>query len=335
MLQSSIAVNISLPYLFLFHAGILAERAKCLAERLTSCNICPRACGVNRMRGELGFCRSGALPIISSYCTHHGEEPALSGTYGSGAIFFGNCNLRCVFCQNHQISQDPASQKANEADTRKLAETMLALQTKGCHNINLVSPSHFTPQIVQALLLAIPLGLSIPLVYNTNAYDSLDTLRELNGIIDIYLPDLKYASNKNAEKYSQAPNYTQVSRAAIKEMFYQVGELRTDEDGLAERGLIVRHLILPDDAAGTNESLQWLAREVSPNITVSLMSQYHPSHHAARFPELARSITASEYTAAEQSLAEAEIENGWVQDLAAPDNYLPDFTRPGHPFENT
>jgi len=322
-------------YLSLFHTGSLTERAEHLTERLASCNICPHNCGVNRLRGELGFCHSGALPIVSSHCVHHGEEPALSGTRGSGAIFFGNCNLRCIYCQNHQISQNQMSQKANEINADSLADMMLSLQVKGCHNINLVSPNHFAPQIVQALVLAIPLGLSIPLVYNTNAYDNIETLRELNGIIDIYLPDLKYASNNNSEKYSQAPNYAQVARAAIREMFFQVGELQTNEDGLAERGLIVRHLILPNNIAGTNESLQWLARDVSPNITVSLMSQYHPTHQAASYRELARPISALEYASAEHSLADAGIENGWVQDLSAPDNYLPDFTRPGHPFENT
>jgi len=185
------------------------------------------------------------------------------------------------------------------------------------------------------LALAVPQGLSIPLVYNTNAYDSLATLQELDGVIDIYLPDLKYASDENAEKYSQVHHYTQTARVAIKEMFRQVGELQTNEDGIAKRGVIVRHLILPHDLAGTDASLQWLAREVSPNITVSLMSQYHPTYQASRYNELSQPISVVEYYAAESSLAEAGIENGWIQDLAAPDSYLPDFTRPGHPFETT
>lgn len=322
-------------YTSLFHSGELARRTKRLSERLTSCNLCPRHCGVNRLREELGFCSSGTLPVVSSYCAHHGEEPALSGTRGSGAIFFGNCNLHCVFCQNYQISHDPAHQKENECRPEKLAEIMLNLQNQGCHNINLVSPTHFVPQLFQALMLAIPRGLNLPLVYNTNAYDALTTLKELDTVIDIYLPDLKYASPENAEKYSQAPEYPQTARVAIKEMFRQVGDLQTDDSELAERGVIVRHLILPHDLAGTRESLLWLVREVSPDVTLSLMSQYHPVYLAAQHPELARPISIAEYETAEQALAEAEIENGWVQDMAAQENYLPDFTRPGHPFEAT
>jgi len=216
----------------------------------------------------------------------------------------------------------------------KLADIMTTLQTQGCHNINLVSPTHFVPQIIQALILAIPLGLSIPLVYNTNAYDSYATLQELKGIIDIYLPDLKYASSENAEKYSQAPNYPQTARAAIREMYHQVGELQTNEDDIAVRGVIVRHLLLPHDIAGTKASLRWLARALSTDVTVSLMSQYYPTYNAARYPELARPITAAEHAIAEEALANTGINNGWMQDLAAPENYLPDFTRPGHPFEN-
>ncbi|MCL2149384.1 MAG: radical SAM protein [Dehalococcoidia bacterium] len=324
--------NYTASYLTLFRSGELNKRAARLAESLSSCELCPRRCGAVRAQGELGFCRSGVLPVVSSSCAHHGEEPVLSGTHGSGTIFFGNCNLRCAFCQNYQISQAPDRQKVNEVSLERLAEIMLSLQAQGCHNINLVSPTHFVPQIVQALALAAPQGLNIPLVYNTNAYDSLTTLRELSGIIDIYLPDLKYATDENAEKYSQAPNYPQTARAAIREMFRQVGILETDTDDIAERGVIVRHLILPHNAAGTEESLQWLAHEVSPDITVSLMSQYYPIHRATQYPELARPITAAEHAVAERSLAKAGIENGWVQDPASPENYLPDFTRPGHPF---
>lgn len=327
--------NLPLSYISLFHTGELAEREERLVARLASCDICPRHCGVNRLQGELGFCHSGALPIVSSYCNHHGEEPVLSGSCGSGAIFFGNCNLHCVFCQNYQISHDQTHQKANEVSPDKLAKIMLSLQTQGCHNINLVSPSHFAPQIIQALLLAIPQGLNIPLVYNTNAYDSLTTLRELSGVIDIYLPDLKYASDENAEQYSQAPHYSSIARMAIKEMFSQTGTLQTDDGDIAQRGVIVRHLILPYNIAGTEKSLKWLARELSPDVAVSLMSQYHPTHHATKYPRLARSITKGEYTAAERALAAAGIENGWVQDMATPENYLPDFTRPGHPFDGT
>ncbi len=311
----------------------LTRRAGRLTARLASCDICPRRCGINRLQGETGFCNSGALPIVSSYCAHHGEEPALSGTRGSGTIFFGNCNLRCVFCQNYQISQDAAGQKANEVSPERLADIMLALQAQGCHNINLVSPGHFVPQIVSALALAAPRGLTLPLVYNSNAYDSLETLRELEGIVDIFLPDLKYASNEHAVKYSHAPDYPSHARRAIREMFRQTGELITDDDEIAERGVIVRHLILPHDIAGTGESLRWLASEVSPDVTVSLMSQYHPTHHARDYPEICRHITAQEHAAAMQALEDAGLENGWVQEPEATENYLPDFARDGHPFE--
>jgi putative pyruvate formate lyase activating enzyme len=311
----------------------LSKRAERLTSRLASCDICPRRCSVNRLDGELGFCHSGALPIIASYCAHRGEEPVISGTRGSGTIFFGNCNLRCVFCQNYQISQDWQKQKANEVSIETLAGYMLELQAQGCHNINLVSPSHFAPQIVAALALAVPKGLKLPLVYNTNAYDSLETLKELEGMVDIYLPDIKYASDDNALKYSGAEDYVENSRAAIKEMFRQTAELMLDENEIAQRGVIVRHLILPENIAGSKEALKWLAQEVSPEITISLMSQYHPTHYAIRFPEIGRHISQVEYDQVMQALEESGLENGWVQDMDAPQNYLPDFEKEGHPFE--
>ena len=189
-------------YIRLSQSGELEKRARRLYARLSSCDICPRECGADRLHGETGKCRSGELPIIASYCAHRGEEPVLSGSRGSGTIFFGNCNLRCVFCQNYQISQDPERQKGNRVSVERLAEMMLELQAQGCHNINLVSPTHFVPQIIQALAIAARQGLTLPLVYNTNAYDSMETLRELDGIVDIYLPDLKYSSDENARKYS-------------------------------------------------------------------------------------------------------------------------------------
>jgi putative pyruvate formate lyase activating enzyme len=319
-------------YIPLSRSGELTKRAERLYARLAACDICPRGCGVERLKGERGYCHSAAPPIVSSFCAHHGEEPALSGSRGSGTIFFGNCNLRCVFCQNYQISQDPAAQEANETTVERLAEIMLQLQAQGCHNINLVSPSHFVPQIVKALSIAAPWGLSLPVVYNTNAYDSLETIRELEGVVDIYLPDLKYASDDYAMRYSQAPDYVGTARAAIREMFRQTGGLVLDDDGMAQRGVIVRHLILPHDISGTRESLQWLSREVSTDITLSLMSQYHPGHQAGEHPELWRQITAAEHAAAMDALEESGIENGWAQGPEAPENYLPDFKRKGHPF---
>jgi putative pyruvate formate lyase activating enzyme len=311
----------------------LQFRAERLIARLASCDICPRKCGVNRLEGERDFCHSGALPIVASYCAHRGEEPAISGTRGSGTIFFGNCTLRCVFCQNYQISQDWQKQKANEVSIETLAGYMLELQAQGCHNINLVSPSHFVPQIVAALTIAVPRGLKLPLVYNTNAYDSLETLKELDGIVDIYLPDIKYSEDKKAVRYSNAPDYTATSRQAIKEMFRQTGELTLDGDEIAQRGVIVRHLILPENIAGSKNSLKWLAQEVSSEVTISLMSQYHPTHHASRFPEIARHISQQEYDEVMQVLGESGLENGWVQGMDAPQTYLPDFEKEGHPFE--
>jgi len=314
-------------------ANELQSRAGRLTARLASCDICPRRCGVNRLKGEVSFCHSGALPIVASYCAHRGEEPALSGTRGSGTIFFGNCNLRCVFCQNYQISQGWQKQKSNEVSIEKLSGYMQDLQAQGCHNINLVSPSHFVPQIAAALAIAVPGGLKLPLVYNTNAYDSLETLKELDGIVDIYLPDIKYSNDEKAVRYSSAPNYTAISRQAIKEMFRQTGELMLDGDGIAQRGVIVRHLILPENIAGSRESLTWLAQEISPDVTISLMSQYHPTHHASRFPEIARPIKQAEYDEVMRALEETGLENGWVQGMDAPQNYLPDFEKEGHPFE--
>jgi len=241
--------------------------------------------------------------------------------------------MKCVYCQNYQISQDWKKQQSKEVNCHTLAENMLYLQDElGCHNINLVSPSHFVPQLARAVLAAVPMGLKIPLVYNTNSFDSVETLKELDGIISIYLPDLRYASDTWAEKFSQAPGYVAQAREAIKEMYRQVGELVVDEFGLAQRGLIVRHLILPNGLAGSEDSLAWLAGEISPMVTVSLMSQYLPLHRAQRIPLLARKISASEYEAVLKLLDKVGLENGWVQEMGASENYLPDFEREGHPF---
>ncbi|MBI4334032.1 MAG: radical SAM protein [Chloroflexi bacterium] len=321
-------------YLALYRSGELEARAGRLRRRLAACDICPRRCGVNRLEDQRDFCRSGRLPIVASVCDHHGEEPAISGTRGSGTIFFRHCNLKCVYCQNHQISQGEGDPDTGEIDCSTLAERMVYLQTLGCHNINLVSPSHFVPQIVEAVLQAVPLGLTIPLVYNTNAYDAIESLKELEGIIDIYLPDVKYASDSQAMKYSQAHHYVESSRAALKEMHRQVGRLVPDPDGIAQRGLIIRHLILPNDIAGSPDSLSWLARELSPEVTVSIMAQYFPCHRASRVPLLSRRISLSEFTEVASLVEELGFENGWVQELDAAENYLPDFEREGHPFKD-
>jgi putative pyruvate formate lyase activating enzyme len=320
-------------YISLYESGELARRAERLKKRLAACNICPREWGANRLGGEMGYCNSEALPIVSSFCDHHGEEPVISGDKGSGTIFFANCNLRCVYCQNHQISQNWIQQKSNEISCYQLAEHMLYLQNElGCHNINLVSPSHFVPQIIEALMEAIPNGLKIPLVYNTNGYDSLETLKELDGIIDIYLPDFKYFDNKHALELAGAVNYIEAARAAIKEMYRQVGNLVIDDSGIAQRGLIVRHLILPERLSGSREVLKWLAAELSRDVTISVMSQYHPMHRAPEMPQLARSISQQEFNEVFNLVVELGMENGWVQQLEAADYYVPDFERKGHPF---
>jgi putative pyruvate formate lyase activating enzyme len=302
-------------YIALYQSGELERRAEALEARLASCDICTRECGVNRENGERDFCHSGYLPIVSAVCAHHGEEPVLSGSNGSGTIFFGNCNMRCVYCQNFQISQDWAVQQSREMDCHTLAERMLYLQDElGCYNINFVSPSHFVPQLVRAVLGAVPMGLHLPLVYNTSGYDSIKSLRELDGIIDIYLPDLRYSSDKWAGKFSQAKDYVMHARAAIKEMYRQVGDVVVDEDG--------------------QDSLTWLVNEVSPTVTVSIMSQYFPAHCASRVPLLSRPISTSEYSEVVELVNRLGLENGWLQELESFRDYLPDFARDGHPFDS-
>lgn len=320
-------------YIALYESGELKKRADTLNARLFSCDICPRKCGVNRIDNVQGYCRSGLNVEISSYCDHHGEEPVLSGTRGSGTIFFNHCNLKCVYCQNHQISQD-FDRSSRHVNIQELAEIMLYLQDKpGCHNINLVSPTHYIPQIVNALYKAVPMGLKIPLVYNTNAYDSISTLSLLDGIINIYLPDIKYASNRWAKKFSDARNYVEFSRAAIKEMYRQTGNLITDDSDIAVKGVIIRHLILPNDISGSIDSLKWIALELSKEATVSIMAQYYPCHKALNKPLLSRKISSAEYRQVVEIVNGLDLENGWLQEMDSADHYLPDFERQGHPFE--
>ncbi|MBE0480561.1 MAG: radical SAM protein [Dehalococcoidia bacterium] len=319
-------------YVSLYHSGELERRAKLLEARLERCDICPRQCRLNRLEGERGFCHSGYLPVVSAACAHFGEEPVISGSRGSGTVFFGNCNMRCVYCQNHQISQDWERQESRTVSFQELAGRMLRLQDElGCHNINLVSPSHFVPQIVRALLYAVPMGLRLPLVYNSNGYDSLATLKSLDGIIDIYLPDLRYASDGPAVELSGAPGYVDAAREAVREMYRQVGNIVLDREGAARRGLIVRHLILPGGLAGTAQTLDWLAKELSRGLSVSIMSQYYPAHRA-REHGLSRQITAEEYADAVRALHKAGIETAWVQGMGSPEVYLPDFEREESPF---
>src|SRR3989338_2675234 len=319
-------------YLNLFKTGELHERAVQLDSILSNCTLCPRNCRINRKDGEIGFCRSGYLPIVSSYCVHHGEEPVLSGNKGSGTIFFGNCNLRCIFCQNHQISQPEKSRRDKEISFERLADIMIELQSKGCHNINLVSPSHFAAQIVKALEIAVKKGLKIPLVYNTNSYESLYTLKLLDGIIDIYLPDIKYSDNNNSFDYSKAEDYVRCSRAVILEMKRQVGNLIVDAHDIAIRGLIIRHLVLPNDIAGSKESLEFISREIGRETFLSIMSQYFPTHKAKENILLSNSLTEAEYERVIDYFNMFGLENGWIQEYSSRDYYCPDFEK-NEPFE--
>jgi putative pyruvate formate lyase activating enzyme len=291
----------------------LEKRIDAAYKLLESCRVCPRECGVNRLKNDkLGFCRSGLDLIISSVSPHHGEEPPLSGAKGSGTVFFTNCNLRCVYCQNYPISQ---LGNGEERTAGELACQMLWLQEQGCHNLNLVTPTHFVPQILKALGIAMQRGFNLPIVYNTSGYESMETLRLLDGIVDIYLPDMRYSDDAAAMKYSIAPDYPQLNRAAIKEMYRQVGNLVLDEQGVARQGLIVRHLVLPGNIAGTEAVMKFFAEEISKDVSISLMSQYFPAYRAREFKEINRRITTEEYEKASQIMQKYDLENGWMQDL--------------------
>lgn len=273
----------------------LGDRVRQAVAMLEDCTVCAQQCRVNRLKGELGICRGGRRAAVSSYGPHFGEESPLVGARGSGTIFFANCNLKCSFCQNYEISQDG---EGDEVSLSELAEMMLELQKGGCHNINLVSPSHYVPQVLEALLVASAMGLHIPIVYNTGGYDSLETLEILDGVIDIYMPDIKFGDDDAGRKYSGAAGYFTAAKRAVKKMHEQVGDLVIDERGLAVRGLLVRHLVLPEDLSGTAAVMEFLAREVSLNTFVNIMSQYYPAYRSADCPDLGRRITNTEYRAA-------------------------------------
>ncbi|MCX8061985.1 MAG: radical SAM protein [Anaerolineales bacterium] len=271
---------------------LVKERAEEAQEHLTHCDLCGWECGINRLEGKLGVCKTGELAYISSFGPHHGEENPLRGWRGSGTIFFAGCNLRCQYCQNYEISQ---LYQGYAVTATQLAEIMLHLQAMGCHNINFVSPSHVIVPILQALAIARPKGLHLPLVYNTGGYDSLSALKLLDGIIDIYMPDMKYGNANLARKYSRIPNYPQINQQAVKEMHRQVGDLILDENGIAQRGLLIRHLVLPNHIAGSEQILKFIAEEISPNTYLNIMDQYRPLYLAHQYPELNRRITLREY----------------------------------------
>jgi len=307
-------------YLRLHRSGELARLAKEAWASLDNCTLCPRACGVNRLKGEHGVCRVAADPVVASWNVHLWEEPPISGTRGSGTIFFAGCTGRCRFCQNYPISQFGYG---NRVSVERLGGMMLELQQRGCHNINFVTPTHFMPQILGAVDSAAARGLHLPLVYNTSGFESIETLQLLQDVIDIWLPDAKYADDAAASRISGFPGYVAHNRAALHEIYRQVGDdLVMDEMGIALRGLIVRHLVLPQDLAGTAEVLRWLATQLSPRLHVSLMDQYFPAHKVLDDPILGRKITAEEYDAALDAFDAAGLENGWMQEHE--DSFLAD-----------
>lgn len=270
----------------------LNRRADTLKNMLEECRLCPNECSVNRLAGETGNCHSTDEVVISSYGPHFGEEPELVGLYGSGTIFFTNCNLSCIYCQNYDISQLGIG---NRISIDELANIMISLQSRGCHNINLVTPTHFVPQIVEALIIAIEKGLEIPLVYNCGGYESVETLQLLEDIIDIYMPDIKYSDNEVATRLSGIKNYWNIVRSAIKEMHRQVGDLHIDRKGIAKRGLLIRHLVLPNNLAGSEKVIDFIADEISRETYLNIMEQYHPAFKAAEDKKLMRRIKPDEY----------------------------------------
>lgn len=279
-------------YIGTYESGELQRRIETANKVMEECRICPRNCRVNRTKDERGVCRTGRLPVICSYSPHFGEEAPLVGRNGSGTIFMSNCNLLCVFCQNWEISH---LGEGEEVSIEALARMMLYLQGQGCHNINFVTPTHVAPQILEALPTAIEAGLSVPLVYNSGGYDSVETIELLDGVFDIYMPDFKYWDEKVAVRLSKAPHYPEVARLALKEMYRQVGDLTINSEGIAERGLLVRHLVLPEGLAGTREVMRFLAHEISKNTYVNIMDQYHPCGDAYKYPPLDRQITVEEF----------------------------------------
>jgi len=275
----------------------LYDRARRAVATLEECRACPRDCAVNRLEDERSVCRTGRHAVVSSCFAHFGEEDCLRGWRGSGTIFFGHCNLRCVFCQNFEISQGIREEEARGTTPERLARMMLELQAAGCHNVNFVTPEHVVPQVIEAVALAVDFGLKLPLVYNTSAYDSPESLELLDGLVDVYMPDFKLWSAERSRRYLKAEDYPEVARAAIAEMHRQVGPLELDADGLARRGVLLRHLVMPGCLDETRAILEWTARELGPETYVNLMDQYRPAGRISRerYPELDRRVTSAEY----------------------------------------
>jgi putative pyruvate formate lyase activating enzyme len=279
-------------YIELHEKEELASRIDSLNEILAECSLCPRHCGINRIQGELGYCRAGSKLMVSSVSPHFGEEAPLVGYRGSGTVFLTHCNLRCVFCQNDDISHGGRGEMTSLS---QMASYMMRLKELGCHNINFVTPTHYTPQIVASLPEAIGLGLDLPLVYNCSGYESLEVIKLLDGIIDIYMPDAKYAGEEPAKRFSNAPDYPHVLKAVLKEMHRQVGDLHMDGNGIAQKGLLIRHLVMPEGFPCTESLMKFIAEEISRDSYVNIMQQYRPQHKSFDYPELRRRITYGEY----------------------------------------
>ena len=295
-------------YVRLFEKGELQQRIGVLEEILNECRLCPRKCGVDRLNGEVGVCQAGLEPMVSSAFPHFGEEPPLVGYHGSGTIFLTHCNLRCVFCQNYDISHLGKGEPMTPSD---MARVMVRLQEMGCHNINFVTPTHYAPQILASLPEAIERGLRLPIVYNCSGYESIEVIRLLEGVVDIYMPDAKYMDGRHSEKFSNAPDYPEVIKEVLKEMHRQVGDLTANPEGIAERGLLIRHLVMPHGVASSEAVLRFIAEEISVHSYVNIMDQYRPEYGAHEFPEINRRITQKEYLEAVQWARRYQLYRGF------------------------
>ena len=292
-------------------------------EELDSCNLCPINCNVNRNKGELGRCKAGNTIKIGLYKLHYDEEPCISGVSGSGTVFFSNCNLKCCFCQNYKIS---CEEKGREITIEKLSEIFLELQSKGANNINLVTATPYVLHIIEAIKIAKSNGLSIPILYNSSGYEKIEIIKLLNGYIDIYLPDFKYYNDELAMRLSKVHNYKETAINCIKEMYNQVGENQYDERGILKRGIIIRHLVMPNNIQNSKDVLSWIKNNMPENITISLMAQYFPTYKAKEYNEINRKITKNEYEEIENYLYELDFKNGYIQDLGDNEElYVPDF----------
>lgn len=298
-------------YLEAYHNGRLKKLSDEVFRMLERCRICPRECGVNRLKNELGFCKTGVNARVCSFMPHYGEEPPISGVYGSGTIFFSCCNMACVYCQNYEFSQ---LGQGREVSCEELAGFMMELQKAGCHNINLVTPTHILPQILKALEIAASLGLKIPLVYNTSGYELPESLKLLEGIIDVYLPDMRYADKDMAFKYSSAGDYPLYNQASLRQMYQQAGIAKFNNEGIIERGLIIRHLVLPNNGSGTEKIMEFISGEISKDTYISLMSQYLPYYKASQFKEISRRLKEEEYERAKKIMERYGLHNGWIQE---------------------